>query len=240
MQFRLSALWLKVANLFVWSGLGRFLAKIWHRCMPSFPVKRKIFGLDLYFDSRDHPFVWYAPRKQLEEHENLPETLSKFHGLIWDAGANAGIYSLWLASLGNQVIAFDISPKAISYIMKSAAKNGLKGVTGVPRAFSVEPLRYHVPKTAIAGNKLGGAAGQEEAVAITYKEAAEKFGIPVLIKMDIEGHEEAFLRSKEFKQWLVQNKVALVLELHKAEFQDLLWKDVKTTELMPGRVLVQP
>ena len=58
--------------------------------------------------------------------------------------------------------------------------------------------------------------------------------------MDIEAHEEAFLRSMEFKDWIVANKVALVIELHKAEFWDLLWKDVPTTRLSENLVLIQP
>ena len=208
--------------------------------MPSFPVKRRIFGLEMYFDSRDHPFCWFATRENLEESENIADALATFKGLIWDVGANAGIYSLWLASRGNKVISFDLSPKCISYIQKSAARNGLKNIITVPRALSVEPLRYNAPQTAIAGNQLSLASSDGNVTSITFKEAAAQFGVPNAIKMDIEANEEAFLRSKEFKDWVFANKIRIVMELHKLEFWDLVWKNAKTTNLHPMVVLIEP
>src|ERR1043166_4210724 len=107
MQSRISGIWQDVTTVCIRSGVGRSLASLWHRFTPSFPVKRRVFDLDIYFDSRDHPFVWYATRNSLEESENIPETLSKFNGLFWDAGTNAGLYSLFMAKRGNPVVAFD-------------------------------------------------------------------------------------------------------------------------------------
>jgi FkbM family methyltransferase len=208
--------------------------------MPSFPIQRRVFGLQMYFDSRDHPFAWYANREVLEQAENLPEVLAKFNGLFWDVGANAGIYSLWMASRGNQVVSFDISPKAISYILKSAARNNLKNITGVPRAFSTEPFRYQMPRTASAGNRLSVTSEGADATAITYQEAAAQYGIPVIIKMDIEGHEDSFLRSEEFKQWVIKNKISVVMELHRKEYFDLLWKDVDYIRIHDQLVVIQP
>jgi FkbM family methyltransferase len=194
----------------------------------------------MYFDSRDHPFCWFATRENLEQGENIADALATFRGLIWDVGANAGIYSLWLASRGNKVISFDLSPKCIAYIQKSAARNGLKSIVTVARALSVEPLRYRAPQTAIAGNQLASGNNGGDVIAITFKEAAAEFGVPNAIKMDIEAHEEAFLRSKEFKDWVLTNKIKMVMELHKPEFWDLVWKDVKTTKLHPMVVLIEP
>ncbi|MCE9613632.1 MAG: FkbM family methyltransferase [Lentisphaerae bacterium] len=207
--------------------------------MPAFAIRREVFGLTIYLDSRDHPFAWYASREELEQAENIADTLSTFHGLIWDVGANAGIYSLRMASLGNPVVAFDISPKAIAYIQRSASRNGLTNIVGVPRAFSLTPVRYRAPNTAIAGNRLSDADGGDRQ-AITYQEAAAQYGIPTVIKMDIEGHEEAFLKSSEFKTWLVSNQIALVVELHRPEFWNLIWSDMNVTKLHPQIALVQP
>jgi len=240
MQSRFSSFWHRFTTFCIRSGLGRAGAKLWHTLMPSFPVKRRVFGLEIYFDSRDHPFAWYSPRNMLEEAENIPQTLGQFQGLFWDAGANAGLYSLWMAARGNPVVAFDISPKAISYVLKSAARNGLKNVTGVPRAFSVEPFKYRTPQSAGAGNRLGDASAGDEATAITYVEAAAQFGVPVCIKMDIEGHEEVFLKSAAFKEWVIKNRIAIVMELHSPQMWELLWKDVKHTQLSPNIVFIQP
>jgi FkbM family methyltransferase len=199
-----------------------------------------VFGLQIYFDSRDHPCVWYASGRMLEEAENIPETLGQFRGRFWDVGANVGFYSLWMASRGNPVVSFDISPKAISYLLKSMAKNNLKNLIGVPRAFSTEPFRYKMPQTAVGGNQLQAATGVADATAITYLEAAEKFGMPAVIKMDIEGHEEKFLRSEEFKQWIIRNRITLIMELHQKEFWNLLWPDVKQVRLSQNVVLLNP
>jgi hypothetical protein len=75
---------------------------------------------------------------------------------------------------------------------------------------------------------------------MTYKEAAAQFGVPKVIKMDIEGHEEVFLKSAEFKDWLLRNKVALVMEIHRPEFWDLIWKDIPNVRLSRHVVWIQP
>lgn len=241
MQSKASTIWLKATSSFVQSGFGRLLAGLWHKLMPSFPVKRRAFDFVIYFDSRDHPWAWYADRGTLEQGDNFADTLAKYRGTFWDLGANAGIYSLRAASLGYQrVVAFDISPKCIRYVLKSAKKNGYANIVGVARAISVETVTYQPPTTGNANNSLAIADKNGGVKSITYLEAAAEYGIPTLIKMDIEAHEEAFLRSMDFKQWIVANKVALVIELHKAEFWDLLWKDVPMTRLSENLVLVQP
>ncbi len=257
MLSRPSQLWFKFSSYIISCGLGRFLAGLWHKLMPCFPVRRTIFGLQVYFDSRDHPFVWYVNRHLLEEAENLPQTLGKYSGRFWDCGCNAGIYSLWMASRGNPVVSFDMSPKAISYVLKSAAKNKLTNLTGIPRAFSTESFQYETPQTAIAGNRLksndaavsavtiasyGATTGTTSSMtaAITYLEAAEKYGMPTVIKMDIEGHEEQFLKSAEFKQWIIGNKITLIMELHDDRFWQMLWPEVKQTKLSQNMVVLNP
>ena len=55
----------------------------------------------------------------------IPWRVTGEHSGIWCA--NAGIYSLRAASLGYQrVVAFDISPKCITYVLKSAKKERLR------------------------------------------------------------------------------------------------------------------
>jgi FkbM family methyltransferase len=198
--------------------------------MPSFPVRRRIFGLKAYFDSRDHPWVWYGNRQLLEDCENLPEVLSQFRGKFWDVGCNAGVYSLYMASRGNRVVAFDLSPKNIQYLEKSARANRLYDIIAIPRAFSVENLMYREPASGAADNQLiGDSAGDR--IAITYRQAAHIFGIPALIKMDIEGHEIEFLKCPAFKQWIVKNKICIIMEVHGKDLLKYLWPDVKTTPI---------
>ncbi|MBX7156821.1 MAG: FkbM family methyltransferase [Verrucomicrobiae bacterium] len=208
------------------------IAKIWRYIMPSFLVKRRVFGLKMCFDSRDHPFFWYTTTEFFEQLENVPAIFNSFHGIFWDVGCNVGIYSLRAASLGHRVIAFDISPKAAALVEKSAQLNQLQDkITVVPRAFSLEPIPYVAPKTAIAGNQLNAQKEIANAMSISYLEAANQYGIPKLLKMDIEGFEEHFLKSSEFKKWIIDHKIIFILELHKKEFWDLLWKDVPMIQL---------
>lgn len=211
--------------------------------MPRFTVRRKVFGLTLRFDSNDHPFVFHASRRQLEQGEGLHTILPRYPGMFWDVGANAGIYSLFMASLGNRVIAFDCSPKACDLINASAKDNALE-IRTVANAFSYTHFAYPIPMTASPGNSAHPKweLGVPLANSITYLDAAAKFGIPDLIKMDIEGHEEGFLTSPAFAQWLQANQIALVIELHKPSFHQLLrlphWELSSRVQFQPGRYLI--
>lgn len=203
--------------------MGAQIARGWHRFAPSFKVRRKVYGLTMYFDFRDNAVWWTRDAKTLEEADESWNILTKFKGTVWDVGSNVGIFALRAAALGHKVIAFDISKRALQLLELSARANDL-GVTTVNRAFSTRSFRYEAPGTSDTENAIRESptgTGQS----ITFLEAAREFPIPDLLKMDIEGAEMDFIRSTEFKDWVVRNRIPWIVESHSPEFERVLWKD---------------
>jgi len=204
---------------------GARLARAWHRYAPSFRVRRKVYGLTMYFDFRDNAVWWTRDAKTLEEADESWEMLTRFKGTVWDVGSNVGIFALRAASLGHKVIAFDISKRALDLLASSARANGLT-VTTDNRAFSTRSFRYDEPGTSDTENAIRESptgSGQS----ITFVEAAKQFDPPDLLKMDIEGAEMDFIKSAEFKEWIVSKRIPWVVESHSPEFEKMLWNDCK-------------
>jgi FkbM family methyltransferase len=214
------------------TALGSILAKMWHRSAPSVRVRRKVFGLTMYFDFRDNAVWWARSADKIEREEAVFDFLTSFKGTVWDVGSNVGIVSLRAASLGHRVIAFDISRKALGLLEASARANGLN-ITTVPRAFSTRSFSYDSPSSSDTENAIReSAAGKERS--ITFLEAAKQYPVPDLLKMDIEGGENDFIGSEEFKQWILKNNIAWVVEFHAPDFRTKLWKDCKFVQVDSG------
>jgi FkbM family methyltransferase len=205
--------------------IGAKVARGWHRYAPSFKVRRKVYGLTMYFDFRDNAVWWTRDAKTLEEADESWEILTRFKGTVWDVGSNVGIFALRAASLGHQVIAFDISRRALELLALSAKANEMN-ITTVNRAFSTRSFRYDEPSTSDTENAIRespNGTGQS----ITFMEAAKQYPKPDLMKMDIEGAEMEFIKSAEFKTWIVGNRIPWIVESHSPEFEAMLWRDCK-------------
>lgn len=213
------------------------LAAMWHRWAPSFTLGREFYGATVFMDLRDNIDDLTRSRSELENREECvlasPEAVE---GAVWDVGANVGLYSIRAAQLGKPCIAFELSPKSCSLLQKTRDRNGLSFVV-VNRAFTAEPIRYNPPISASAENiLLPSIDGELES--ITYLEAAAEFGLPAMIKMDIEGGEEAFFQSPTFRQWIVQNEIAWLVEVHPHRLGYMPeWPDVPHCDLRNNHVL---
>lgn len=189
-----------------------------------------MFGLTMFFDFRDNPVWWTKRREELEHTEKVFELLTSFKkGTVWDVGANVGLFALRATSLGHRVVAFDISGKALDLLQRSAKTNGFT-ITTVKRAFSTHSFRYHEPRSADTENAISEVAAGE-CQSITFFEAERDYGRPTLLKMDIEGGELDFIKSLEFKQWILSNRIPWVVEFHSPKFKELLWQDCNFTLL---------
>lgn len=202
------------------SIFGRFIFRLWYALIPPITIRRIIYGNKVYFNIRDHFHVLYMSSKSIETAGNdfaaltrLIQTCGKPHPLVWDAGANAGMHSMMCARLGAKVIAFELSPVAARLIAKGALKNNLP-VTVVQAAFSVKRQWFAVPMDACPSNKIRQTSQQPIASTCSYKEAAEQFGIPDIIKMDIEGSEYEFLADTEFVEWFNRHNIKMLVEIH--------------------------
>ena len=213
------------------TAFGAALAKAWHRWAPSFKVKKRVFGLTMYFDFKDNAIWWASDAAKLEQDEKAWDLLKTFKGTVWDVGSNVGLFSLRAASLGHKVIAFDISGKALNLLQSSARANNLN-ITTVKRAFSTRSFKYDEPGSADTENAIRESP-TGRAQSITFVEAAREFPMPDFLKMDIEGGEVEFMRSAEFKKWILDNQIPWVLEFHSPDFKELIWKDCNFTLLDP-------
>ena len=54
---------------------------------------------------------------------------------------------------------------------------------------------------------------------MTYPEAAQQFGVPNVIKMDIEGQEIEFLGDAGFMSFVKSNNIRLIVEFHDDEYR---------------------
>lgn len=221
------------------SGIGQTLAKAWQRLAPSFVIVKRFYGVEVCVDFRDHAIWWASDARRVESSEGFDRMLRGVKGNVWDVGCNVGVFSLYAASIGNTVTAFDISPKAIALVKRSAARNGIK-LNIVPRAFAVRTFQYVPPANADTRNRPDEKGAGPMETSITFKEAEQQFGRPAFIKLDIEYAEVEFLQSAEFKEWIKVNKIPILIELHEAGYWDLVWPDVPSIRFTDCHVLFNP
>lgn len=207
-------------------------SKLWHRFMPPIPWRKEFYGNMVYFNLRDCAYLLRLSTAYIEKTERFSKILNGTSGAVWDVGCNVGIFSMLAASKNHKVIAFDISPKAITHLLTGAAHNHVL-IETVCREFSLIASRYNPPSNARPSNHpVPGCCHS-----ITYLEAALRHGVPSLIKMDIEGGEFQFLNDAGFKCWIVKNKISFLVEMHGAQ---PIWTDIPHIESSPSHILYNP
>jgi FkbM family methyltransferase len=174
----------------------------------------------MLYDFRDNSQQWYLRDSYIEDMENIPGVLVPFRGVLWDVGANVGLYScMWRKYGGDRAIAFELSPKAASYISRNIARNKLSSIEVVARGLSVRPVKYKVPTDSSAGNRITQPEeNSESGTTMTYHEALEKYGVPNVIKLDVEGYENEFLSDPQFISLVRNNDIRLIVEIHDPKY----------------------
>jgi len=205
---------------------GGPVARAWHRFAPSVTLSRQFLGMRLYFDSRDNAWALVVPSATLEGREwPLLELPKHVDGPVWDIGANIGSLTLAAAKAGRTVTAFEMSPRAVELLLRSRDANGFDFEV-VARGFAMTEGTYRAPATAYPGNRLTF-SDEGSSRTITHTEAAERYGTPALIKMDIEGMEEVFLTSPDFKRWICEHEIVFYVEVHSKHLGTTpVWEDV--------------
>lgn len=219
--------------------LGEWMARAWHRFSPSFRVWKKIYGLHVCLDFRDSLIWWATDSRRIEEGEGFDRMLKGVNGNVWDVGCNVGVFSLYAASQGNRVVAFDISPKCIDLLTLGAERNGFNIAT-VPRAFGVKSFQYTPPADADTRNRPLEISADNIRTSMTFLEAEAAFGRPDFIKLDIEHAEVDFLKSPEFQAWIKSGHIPLLVELHEKHYWDLVWQDVPHIQFSESHIFFNP
>ncbi|MDA0991540.1 MAG: hypothetical protein O3A51_12410, partial [Verrucomicrobia bacterium] len=127
-------------------------------------------------------------------------------------------------------------PKAIQLVQKTATRNQLS-ITTVARGLTVSPTEYATPTSSGKQNRLKADSASTHVTSLTFREAADRFGVPALVKMDIEEGEREFFESPDFKQWIVDNKIIWLVEIH-AGTKHMTWEDVPYRRIGNGLGLV--
>lgn len=184
--------------------------RAYHRLCPRLEVTKRLHGLHCRININDH-LMWlvFPPAQTIEVPSR--ELMSRYWGSVWDIGCNFGFYSRLAAKSGNRVFAFDMSQRVLRMLEESCRLNGVT-VTTVGQAMTVSPRTYAAPRTSACTNRCIADSGDPRS--ITFQEAADRYGTPAFIKMDIEGGEREFLESEAFQAWLQDNRITLLVEVH--------------------------
>jgi FkbM family methyltransferase len=183
-------------------------------------------GVKVFFDLNDNIDDLTRPDFFRRETDVL-RMAEGVKGLVWDLGCNIGQFAVPLSTQGCSVVAFDISPRACDCLKKTAAANRLP-ITVVNQPVGIEPFRFAIPTTARPTESTrppedSGSSGE----AIAFPSAVERYGVPRLVKMDIEGAEEPFFRSPTWKKWILDQSIYWIIEFHPhVVCRDVLWTDI--------------
>lgn len=189
---------------------------------------------------RYYQYRWSTPRKDLVETNWEDEAVGAFAKLIagkkrvFDVGANWGFYVLLAhkhRSSGCEIVAFEPHPQSAKELRTQIELNGIGQATVIEAAMSDRDGTLEFLDTGSAiGQKLA-ALGENGAPSrnirvrtMTLDAAAEQFGAPDLIKLDVEGAENLVLEGG--KNVMSEHRPALVVEVHGEErcarFYDLM------------------
>ena len=153
------------------------------------------------FKAKDHLNI-YIKKKVNYEFSKLIKEFTSNGELIFDVGANIGLFSIqfsdWVGQSG-RVVAFEPDPTAIEYLKSNIALNSTQNITVVESALSAFPETKNLFLDSLTGGRRNSFIETEsgnfngETISTqttTLDQAIENYGIPDLIKIDIEGFEE--------------------------------------------------
>lgn len=179
-----------VGNLYAGLNGVRF-SRSWEKPV-AFRGARFVIGKDLGL----YPFVRAGGFEERELDWLLPRL--RKDDVVWDVGANIGIYSVLMAPRAARVVAFEPVAATLERLRDNLELNEASNVTVVSEALS------DTAGEATMATVLGGAGGNhllrggergDVSVRVTTGDAyAAEHGAPDVIKVDIEGFEPHFVR----------------------------------------------
>jgi len=115
--------------------------------------------------------------------------------MVWDIGANVGLFAFAAAALGAQVLAVEPDIWLSNLLQRSRQLNGLP-VTVLPAAVgdTLTIGKLYLSPLGRASNSMRGSGAYQNTVTVTLDWLVEHFQSPSIVKMDIEGMEASALR----------------------------------------------
>ena len=150
----------------------------------------------------------------LSEYERASICLSRYTGVVVDAGAHVGLFTLRVSAHAQKVIALEPHPANRKLLEENLALNDAAGVTVIPKALWPSREGALLADGLHSGaNSLLRATGETRAVpTITLGDVVSRVGGIDLLKLDIEGAEFPVLH--ECEEEGLRNITAVVAELH--------------------------
>lgn len=179
-----------VGSLYAAINRVRF-SRSWDKPVP-FRGARFVIGKDLGL----YPFVRAGGFEERELDWLLPRL--RKNDVVWDVGANVGIYSVLMAREVDRVVAFEPVAATLVRLRRNLELNEASNVTVVSEALS--DVAGVATMTTMPGGAGGnhllreGERGDVSVTATTGDQYAAEHGAPHVIKVDIEGFEPHFVR----------------------------------------------
>ncbi len=189
----------------------------------------QVNGVSARFHVRNYRELRILEAVEIGEGDVL-NLLSKFLApgdVVYDVGANIGIYSILLAkAVGEQgkVVAFEPEQKSFGHLLDNLRLNGVTTVQCIRKALGAEPARGQLfVRDGVTCPRLSapfsdGTSGKVTAESVDVERgdrlaADEHLPVPRAIKIDVEGHEYAVLQG--FRQTLANPHCKLLCcEIH--------------------------
>jgi FkbM family methyltransferase len=131
--------------------------------------------------------------------------------MVWDIGANVGLFAFAAAALGAQVLAVEPDLWLSNLMQRSRLLNGLP-VTVLPAAVgdALGIGKLYLSPQGRASNSMCGSGAYQTTVTVTLDWLIGHFQPPSIVKMDIEGMEASALRGAS---QLLQLKPTILCEV---------------------------
>lgn len=174
-------------------------------------------GLHLYIRPREEKFYWTGA---YEEHtQDLLVRLLQPSMTFWDVGTHIGFLSMLAARIVGEtghVHSFEPMPENRARLQKAIAANGFSNISvhetalaAIPGAMTLHPGAHSTTWTLMAEH------GDDRSVAVvcdTLDNVTDSYGVPDLIKIDVEGAEVDVLRGGI--ELLAMHRPRLLVEFH--------------------------
>jgi len=178
----------------------------------KFEVEKRVFKVYIPDDQ-----YWISIKDILlnREYEYIPRfELKNFTGLVVDAGAHVGVFSLVSSVFARKVIALEPYPLNYSLLRINLARNDVDNVIAINKALSSQrgKLKIHRGNHSGKHSTFGSCKEFFEVPTITLEEIVSKYNDIDLLKMDVEGSEfEVF---KMIRRENLEHIGAIVGEIH--------------------------
>jgi FkbM family methyltransferase len=170
------------------------------------------------------PFEAYGPDDSItiaakdvllnREYEYLPRfELKNFDGVVIDAGANTGLFSLVASNFAKEVVAIEPHPTNLAFLKDNLALNKVENVSVVDKSLWFDKTTLNLYQdNSIAHSLVQKTGSSIPTETTTLDELLDVWGDVNLLKLDVEGAEFALLHHADSRQ--LRRLSALVCEVH--------------------------